>query len=99
MLNRLNGAELGGVLITKVPAGGSVLPHIDRGWHATYYDKFAVQLASNEEQYFWFEDCELVTQPGDVYNFRNDIPHAVYNPSDEDRITMICCIKRRNNRA
>jgi hypothetical protein len=86
--------ELGGVLITKVPAGGQVLPHIDRGWHAAYYEKFAVQLAANEEQAFCFEEAELITQPGDVYTFRNDITHWVENPSDEDRMTLIVCIKR-----
>ena len=31
--------QLGGVLITRIPAGGEVAPHDDRGsWHAEFYN-------------------------------------------------------------
>src|SRR5882724_3840807 len=36
--------ELGMVLITKIPAGKQVHPHIDGGWHARHYEKLAVQI-------------------------------------------------------
>lgn len=88
------GAEtLGGVLITKVPPGGRVEPHIDGGWHASHYDKYAVQLQGNQDQRFWFEDCELRPEPGDLYTFDNSKLHAVYNDSDSDRMTLIICLK------
>lgn len=91
------GGKLGGVLITKIPAGGEVKPHIDSGWHAGYYSKYAIQLAGNRDQVFWFEDCELRPETGDVYTFRNDVTHAVYNRSDEDRMTLIVCIRREDD--
>lgn len=90
----LKGKRLGGVLITKVPAGGEVRPHVDHGWHAGYYEKFAVQLASTSEQAFCFEDGSLSALPGEVYTFQNDRLHWVTNPSNEDRMTMIVCVKR-----
>lgn len=87
------GERLGGVLITKVPAKGSVKPHIDLGWHARKYQKFAIQISANDEQAFCFYDMALVTAPGDVYTFDNHQLHWVENDSDEDRITMIVCIE------
>ncbi|HSB74281.1 MAG TPA: aspartyl/asparaginyl beta-hydroxylase domain-containing protein [Terriglobales bacterium] len=94
VMQEVGGKELGGVLITKVPPGGEVAPHIDQGWHSRYYEKFAVQLLGNQDQVFWFEDCELRPEPGDLYTFDNSKLHAVYNRSDEDRMTLIICIRR-----
>jgi hypothetical protein len=88
------GESLGGVLITKIPPGGEVAPHVDSGWHATHYEKFAVQLKGNREQAFHFDDAELRPLPGDLYTFDNARRHWVTNGSDEDRITLIVCVRR-----
>lgn len=93
VVRMVEGVRLGGVLITRIPPGGQVAKHIDRGWHAEYYDKFAVQLAADPRQAFCFDDAELVTAPGDVYTFDNSRTHWVTNPSDVDRITMIVCVR------
>lgn len=90
----VEGERLGGVLITKIPPHEQVAPHRDGGWHATYYEKFAVQLASTPEQAFCFESARLSAQVGELYTFRNDLTHWVENPSDEDRMTLIICIRR-----
>jgi hypothetical protein len=90
----VGGTRLGGVLITKIPAHEQCLPHVDRGWHAEYYEKFAIQLAANSRQAFHFEGESLVTQPGDLFTFDNSYTHWVTNDSDEDRMTLICCIRR-----
>lgn len=90
----VKGVRLGGVLITKVPAGGEVKPHEDHGWHAEYYEKFAVQLKGNVEQSFNFTDATLRPVAGDLYTFRNERTHWVLNPSNEDRMTMIVCVRR-----
>ncbi len=85
--------KLGGVLITKVPPKGSVAWHVDRGWHAETHRKIAVQICGNAQQVFKFQDAELRPEPGDVYEFNNQVPHAVFNDSNEDRITLIICCK------
>jgi hypothetical protein len=90
----VGGKELGGILITKVPPGEMVDPHIDDGWHPRYYEKFAVQIMGNSKQMFCFEDTQLVTYPGQLYTFDNSKVHWVLNGSTEDRITLIICIKR-----
>lgn len=89
----VDGERLGGVLITRIPPGSQVHPHRDLGWHAGYYDKFAVQVAAHEKQAFHFEGEELVTEPGDLFTFDNSKTHWVTNDSDIDRITLIICIR------
>lgn len=86
--------QLGAVLITKIPAGKQVYPHIDQGWHARHFEKFAVQVKGNSEQAFHFTDEDLVTRDGDLFWFDNAYPHWVTNESSQDRITLIVCIRR-----
>lgn len=86
--------RLGGVLITRIPPGGDVKPHTDSGWHATYYEKVAVQLRSAPGQAFWYEDGEFECESGTIYTFDNSQPHAVYNRSDQERVTCIICVRR-----
>lgn len=93
LMSLVNGDELGGVLITKIPAGKSCKPHIDNGWHARYYQKFAIQIDADTSQAFCFDGEELVTKPGDVFFFDNSHTHWVTNPTENDRITIIACIR------
>ena len=93
LMHMLKGERLGGVLITKIPPGGRVLPHADTGWHAGYYEKFGVQIESHQQQAFCYDDGQHITAPGDVFWFRNSRPHWVINDSPVDRITMIVCIR------
>ena len=90
----VGGERLGGVLIRKIPPGGSCLPHIDTGWHAEYYEKFAIQLQGDLNQSFNFDGESFSAVAGDVYWFDNSFTHWVNNDSDQDRITLIVCIKR-----
>lgn len=96
IFKHVGGVELGGVLITKIPAGTCVLPHIDKGWHARHYEKYAFQIQANERQEFCFDKKRLVTQSGDFFTFDNQYSHWVTNLSDEDRITMIVCIRKEH---
>lgn len=90
----VQGERLGAVLISKVPPGKKVKPHTDGGWHAGYYEKFGIQIASAPGQAFCYKGEQLVTKPGDVFWFDNSQEHWVENESAYDRITMIVCIKR-----
>lgn len=94
VMRRVGGKRLGGVLITRIPPGGEVKPHIDTGWHAGYYEKFAIQIKGTKDQAFCFEDAQLSPEPGDLYTFDNSRMHWVCNESAEERITLIICIRR-----
>jgi hypothetical protein len=90
----IDGEELGGVLITRIPAGCQVAPHQDFGWHAKFFNrKFLISLRANDKQAFCFEGETMVTQPGDVFEFNNAEKHWVVNDSREARISLIVCIR------
>lgn len=89
----VHGKQLGGILITRISPGGEVKPHIDSGWHAEHYDKYAVQIKGNKDQSFCFDAAELRPMPGDLYTFDNSRMHWVKNDSSEERITLIICIR------
>lgn len=94
LMRAVDGAELGGVLITRIPPGAMCKPHVDPGWHARRYDKFAVQIASSPGQRFHFEGESLETKPGDLYWFDNQFKHWVTNDTPYERVTMIVCIRK-----
>ena len=96
LMAKARGEQLGGVLITRIPAGATCQPHVDEGWHARHYEKFAVQIASAPGQRFCFEGEALETMPGDVFWFDNQHLHWVENPTNYELITMIVCIRREN---
>ncbi len=87
-------ANLGGVLITKIPPGKQVYPHQDHGWHAEHYEKFAVLLEGNKEQAFCYDDGEYRCGRGEAWTFNNQATHWVKNDSGIDRITLIVCGRR-----
>ena len=84
--------KLGGILVTKIPPGGRIERHIDRGWHAEHYEKIYVAVQSPAGSKFCFEDGEIQAANGDAWWFRNDVPHWVENDTDQDRIAMIICL-------
>lgn len=94
LMTAFRGDILGGVLITRIKPGQICKPHVDNGWHAQFYEKFAIQLKAAPEQTFHFEDEVLVTKPGDLFTFDNSYKHWVTNASTEERITLIACIRR-----
>lgn len=97
LMRAVQGTQLGGVLITRIPAGKTCKPHVDPGWHARHYQKFAVQIAADPSQAFHFAGHKLVTEPGDVFWFDNSFTHWVTNDGPFDRITLIVCVRTERN--
>lgn len=89
------GDELGGVLITKIPAGKQVYPHGDAGaWHSEYYnEKILVLLQSAPGQSFNYADETHEGLAGEVFTFDNLPEHWVINNSDIDRISLILAVR------
>ena len=90
----VDGERLGGVLITKLPAGGEILPHSDNGWHAEYYDKYYIPIENEKGSEFCFESGVINPDIGDVWAFNNSYTHWVNNHSNSDRTAIIVCIKQ-----
>ena len=93
LMQLVQGTKLGGVLITRIPAGETCKPHRDDGWHAREYEKVAVQVRSAPLQEFHFHGQSLVTKPGDIFFFDNAHEHWVHNGSQMPRVTAIFCIR------
>lgn len=94
LMARCEAVRLGGVLITKIPPGGHVRPHADKGWHPTYYNvKLYLPLQTNERCWNRVGDERVVMQSGEVWYFDNTVEHEVRNEGDADRITLIVCMK------
>lgn len=95
LMARLEAVALGGVLITRVPAGQAVQPHNDRGrWHPEYYrTKVYLPLASNPRCINTCEREAKVFAAGDVFSFDNLLEHATINEGDSERITLIISLR------
>lgn len=92
------GQMLGGILITRIPPGGRIAPHVDLGWHVNYYDKFYVALKSPIGSSFSTvtpTGTETITPAaGDIHRFDNRNLHWVENSSNwEDKMTLIVCVR------
>ena len=93
LMGEVEGERLGGVLITRIPPGCDIKPHVDRGWHVDYYDKFYVSLKSEQGANFYCGDEVLNPKAGEVWRFDNRALHWVENRSNDDRMTLIVCIR------
>ena len=98
LMTLVDGERLGGVLITKLPPGGSIKAHVDTGWHASYYDKYYIPIQNEDGAVFSFPDGDIKPKLGEGYWFENSIPHSVVNNSDSDRIALIVCIRSDSTR-
>ena len=95
LMARVEGERLGGILIYRVPAGKQIYVHTDSAWHAQFYEKFNISISSNPNVHFYYpeHDNAMSSNTGDVYWFKNTIPHGVKNMSQNDQIIMTVCIK------
>jgi mannose-6-phosphate isomerase-like protein (cupin superfamily) len=94
LMARIEATHLGGVLITRIPPGGRVKPHVDRGWHPEFYrTKLYMPIEGNTQCINRVEDEQVVMLPGDVWYFNNLVEHEVINNGDTERITLIICMR------
>lgn len=95
MMRAVGGTHLGGVLLTKIPPGGKILPHDDRGtWHAETMDfKVWLLIDANEGCVNTCEDEAVNMRAGEAWTFSNLKTHSVENNGDTDRICLIICMR------
>lgn len=98
----VEGVSLGGVLITRIPPGKGIDPHVDTGWHVENFSKYYVSLESGPGSDFVCDHGGTVESinpaPGDVWLFDNRKMHWVHNGSDRDRVTLIICIRTKDTK-
>lgn len=95
LMAKVEATRLGGVLITKIPPGGRVLPHKDSGWHPEYYNtKVYVPIFSNQQCVNRCETELVAMKPGEAWYFNNLVEHEVVNDGNDDRVTLIICYRK-----
>lgn len=88
---------MGGILITRIPAGKEVYWHHDRGsWHSEYYDtKVWLPLRANDQCINHVQDEAMVWRVGEAWSHDNLLDHRVENRGETERICLILCFRRR----
>jgi len=85
--------HLGNVLLTRIPPGGQIEPHIDTGWAPEWFtSKFYVVLQSDRCVNVCGDES-VQMRAGEVWRFENRVTHSVDNRGDVDRISLIITMR------
>lgn len=88
LAQELNG-ELSRAKVVRLPPGGQVYPHRDRGEYYRIRDRYHLVLESAEGNYLECGGERLWMQPGELWWFDNKQEHAAGNDSTSERIHFI----------
>jgi hypothetical protein len=89
LMRTVEATRLGRVIITKLPPGKTITPHVDGGAPATYYERYQLALQSLPGALFRIGEETVNFRSGDMWWIQNNIVHSVENNSADDRIVAI----------
>lgn len=95
LMRAIPGEHLGKVLITRLPAGETIAPHIDQmpPGIPPYYQRYQIPLSVLPDVKFICGDEEVQMKPGEAWWFDNQVTHSVVNHSSDERISMLTDIR------
>ena len=85
--------ELGSILITRLPPGGTILPHTDQGAWAPEFYNCKVHLTVSGQSLSTCDGETVRMLPGEAWTFDNLLVHSVENPGDVDRVVVIVSMR------
>jgi len=88
-MRRVEAVQLGRVIITKLPPGKVITPHVDQGAPVEYYRRYQLALQSRPGALFTIEGETVNFRDGELWWINNRAEHSVVNNSDESRIVII----------
>lgn len=89
LMRQVQAVRLGRCMITRLPPGKAITPHVDGGAPATYYQRYQVALQCLPGNQFRIDDEKVEFRSGDIWYIDNTKEHEVINNSTDDRIVMI----------
>ena len=89
LMHIVQAVRLGRVIITKLPPGKEIMPHVDGGAPATYFQRYQLAMQCLPGNVFRIGDEEIGFQTGDIWHINNRVEHSVINNSNDDRIVCI----------
>ena len=93
MMQRVQAVELGSILITRLPEGGEIKPHSDKGsWPAEFYNMKLHLIVSGQASVNCNEETAIF-KGGDLFTFDNLQVHSVQNHWPEDRVALIVSMR------
>jgi hypothetical protein len=93
LMRRVEGVRLGRVLITRLPPGKAITPHVDGGAPAEFFTRYQIALQSLPGAIFRIADEQVNFRSGEVWQIDNRSEHEVINHSADDRIVAIVDIR------
>lgn len=94
LMRRVDGIQLGRVIVTRLKPGARITPHIDRGAPAELFTRYQIALQSLPGAQFRIEDETVNFRAGDAWWINNRAEHEVINNSADDRIVCIVDVRR-----
>jgi len=92
-------SELSRARVVKLPPGGKVYPHIDRGEYYRARDRYHLVFKTSPGNTLSCGGETLHMREGELWWFDNQQEHAAENASQEDRIHFIFDLKKRKKMA
>ena len=89
LMARVQAVELGSILITRLPPGGEILPHSDRGAWCAEWHNCKLHLTVAGQSLSSCADEAVTMRTGEAWSFDNLQTHDVKNTGAEDRIVVI----------
>ena len=89
LMRRVEGMQLGRVMITRLPPGKTIPEHADQGAPATYYQRHQIALQTLPGCVFNIGEEVVQFSMGECWWIDNRQPHSVVNNSADDRIVLI----------
>lgn len=93
LMRTVEATRLGRVIITKLPPGKTITPHVDGGAPAEYFERYQLALQSLPGALFHIGDETVNFRSGDLWWIDNSITHSVANNSADDRIVVILDVR------
>ncbi len=93
LIRRVDGVQLGRAIVTRLPPGGIITPHVDQGAPATFYSRYQIVLQSLPGALFKIGEEVVNFRGGEVWRINNREEHSVINNSADDRIVVVVDIK------
>ncbi len=93
LMRRVDGVQLGRVIVTRLKPGACITPHVDSGAPVEFYARYQIAIQSLPGAVFRIEDEAVQFKTGEVWMIDNSREHSVVNNSADDRIVCICDIR------
>lgn len=89
VVSLIEAREIGRVMLTRLKAGGQILPHRDEGAYARFYARFHVPIVTSPACVFHCGEESVHMEESELWWFNHQVQHRVDNTDGADRVHLI----------